>query len=321
VTICNPDGSEKLGEARVCSAFGNPFFFTGRRNDDETRWFDSSKPAGKEWQQGLMQFRNRMYDTGLGRFIGRDPLGYEDGINVYVYCHSRPSDFVDPMGLWGIVTFLNSCQNPVCPNGPTQTQITNLRNSACDQMKAALDGLKEIDRYGSQRAFEGAVGRSFQGTPEEDSYRDVTAYPGRLANILGRAIKEGCLPKIEIGCECANEPVAGTYGRVLGSWAYLWLSTGNPWGKGGFCTHNDQAGIILHELTHYGAASDNVLTLNNSNWDHVLFYAFDYIGNEAKAGPLTDPNNAHRLQQTVPWLATVGSQAAAGRAAAEKSMP
>jgi hypothetical protein len=82
VTICNPDGSEKTGVARVCSAFGNPFFFTGRRNDDETRWFDSSKPAGKEWQQGLMQFRNRMYDVGLGRFVSRDPLGYVDGYGL-----------------------------------------------------------------------------------------------------------------------------------------------------------------------------------------------------------------------------------------------
>jgi hypothetical protein len=82
VTICNPDGSEKTGVARVCSAFGNPFFFTGRRNDDETRWFDASKPAGKEWQQGLMQFRYRMYDVGLGRFFGRDPIGYADGMGL-----------------------------------------------------------------------------------------------------------------------------------------------------------------------------------------------------------------------------------------------
>jgi RHS repeat-associated protein len=99
VTICNPDGSEKTGVARVCSAYGNPFFFTGRRNDDETRWFDSSKPAGKEWQQGLMQFRFRYYDTGLGRFIGRDPLGYDGGFNTYQYVRSSPSKFADPFGL------------------------------------------------------------------------------------------------------------------------------------------------------------------------------------------------------------------------------
>jgi RHS repeat-associated protein len=99
VTICNPDGSEKLGEARVCSAFGNPFFFTGRRNDDETRWFDASKPAGKEWQQGLMQFRFRYYDTGLGRFIGRDPIDYTGGPNLYAYVYAKPARYADPFGL------------------------------------------------------------------------------------------------------------------------------------------------------------------------------------------------------------------------------
>jgi RHS repeat-associated protein len=99
VTICNPDGSEKTGEARVCSAYGNPFFFTGRRNDDETRWFDSSKPAGKEWQQGLLQFRNRMYSVDLGRFVSRDPIGYRGGINLYCYVANNPTQSVDPLGL------------------------------------------------------------------------------------------------------------------------------------------------------------------------------------------------------------------------------
>ncbi|MBF0202013.1 MAG: RHS repeat-associated core domain-containing protein [Desulfamplus sp.] len=46
----------------------SPFGFTGRRIDPET---------------GLMYFRARYYSVELGRFVGRDPLGYVDGMSLY----------------------------------------------------------------------------------------------------------------------------------------------------------------------------------------------------------------------------------------------
>jgi RHS repeat-associated protein len=67
------------------SAYGNPWAFGGRRLDGET---------------GLMYFRNRMYETGLGRFVSRDPIGYRSGdLNIYQYCLSGPSFYSDPLGL------------------------------------------------------------------------------------------------------------------------------------------------------------------------------------------------------------------------------
>jgi RHS repeat-associated protein len=67
------------------SLYGNPWTFTGRRLDGET---------------GLMYFRNRMYETGLGRFCQRDPIGYADGWSLYTYVSSNPCVSMDPMGLW-----------------------------------------------------------------------------------------------------------------------------------------------------------------------------------------------------------------------------
>lgn len=40
-----------------------------------------------------------IYDTGTGRFIQRDPIGYVDGMNLYAYVASNPMKFVDPLGL------------------------------------------------------------------------------------------------------------------------------------------------------------------------------------------------------------------------------
>jgi RHS repeat-associated protein len=61
---------EDFGEAIVldaaglelsASAFGNPYFFQGRRYDAEL---------------GLYYYRNRYYDPIHGRFTSRDPLGF-----------------------------------------------------------------------------------------------------------------------------------------------------------------------------------------------------------------------------------------------------
>jgi len=46
--------------------------------------------------------RNRYYDAEIGRYISRDPLGYPNGLNNYLYVNNNPINRVDPLGLgWG----------------------------------------------------------------------------------------------------------------------------------------------------------------------------------------------------------------------------
>ena len=48
---------------------------------------------------GLMLYRNRYYDTGLGRFVTRDPIGYEGkDKSLYRYVTNSPLLLIDPMG-------------------------------------------------------------------------------------------------------------------------------------------------------------------------------------------------------------------------------
>jgi RHS repeat-associated protein len=68
--------------------------FTGRRFDFET---------------GLYYYRARYYNPYIGRFLQTDPVGYDDGINWYLYCKNNPLTYVDPLGSWFVQEKPSSC--------------------------------------------------------------------------------------------------------------------------------------------------------------------------------------------------------------------
>ncbi|RMH10616.1 MAG: RHS repeat-associated core domain-containing protein, partial [Gammaproteobacteria bacterium] len=58
--------------------------------------------TGREWDSTLHlhHFRARMLDPQLGRFCGRNPIGYVGGLaNLFLYCAEDPINYVDPLGL------------------------------------------------------------------------------------------------------------------------------------------------------------------------------------------------------------------------------
>lgn len=48
---------------------------------------------------GLDMLGQRYYVPGIGRFLTRDPIGYEGGINLYAYTENNPISGVDPLGM------------------------------------------------------------------------------------------------------------------------------------------------------------------------------------------------------------------------------
>lgn len=76
---------DSFGVPKQTSNFQNSFMYTGREWDKET---------------GLYYYRARYYDPMEGRFISKDQIGFEAGINLYSYVQNNPINLVDPSGLW-----------------------------------------------------------------------------------------------------------------------------------------------------------------------------------------------------------------------------
>lgn len=93
-TIALVDGSGNIATTYTYDPFGNTtssgtansnvFQYTGRENEGN----------------GLYFYRDRYFNSVLGRFINEDPLGFAgSGLNFYAYVFNNPTNLVDPFGL------------------------------------------------------------------------------------------------------------------------------------------------------------------------------------------------------------------------------
>jgi len=90
----------------------------------------------------------RWYDPGLGRFVQRDPIGIEGGLNVYAYTANNPVVGVDPEGelFWVPVLILAGAALLIygtvqgCRAGNRLARTPNLANRNLDDPNLGNDG-------------------------------------------------------------------------------------------------------------------------------------------------------------------------------------
>ncbi|WP_431020672.1 RHS repeat-associated core domain-containing protein [Burkholderia cepacia] len=75
---------EAIRKAAGKVSIANPIRFQGQYHDHET---------------GLHYNRYRSYDPNSGRFVSKDPIGLQGGLNLHAYA-PNPTEWVDPLGLW-----------------------------------------------------------------------------------------------------------------------------------------------------------------------------------------------------------------------------
>lgn len=112
----------EVGKLLAVSSVGNPYLHQGLRRDDET---------------GLHENRMRAYNSHLGRFIQRDPTGYVDSLNLYLYLRGVPISRLDPLGLQS---------NPLCDQLEQDIDLYNDQIDALTQQLEAQQNLvQELD--------------------------------------------------------------------------------------------------------------------------------------------------------------------------------
>jgi RHS repeat-associated protein len=137
--------------------------------------------AGGEFDvdSGLVRFGARDYDASIGRWVSKDPIGWEGGqVNLYVYAGQDPGNHLDPSGLW---TLQLGGQFTICL-GICATINPNI---ACD-----ADGNFDLNISGSLAVSSGYAGVSLGPTIEVTNASGIDDLTGVEGFVGGSASGE-----------------------------------------------------------------------------------------------------------------------------------
>ena len=105
-TLTGDTGAVAVKSTNLYEAFGNVVKLnvnTWEQTDGPTSGAsDNNRLANTKERDASIGLDNhgfRYYDPEIGRYTTRDPIGYGDGMNVYLSVHNNPINHFDPLGL------------------------------------------------------------------------------------------------------------------------------------------------------------------------------------------------------------------------------
>ncbi len=159
--VCVTDETGTVQERYVYDAFGRVEglasdwnrTFTGQVYDNET---------------GLMLYRNRFYSPELGRFLQRDPIGYEgQNLNIYCYVFNQTHSYTDSLGLFRIIV-------TVLPP-PTETTVS-IYNDQAGKANGTIAGSDSFGGVAKRKSKKPNVipmrGKGLDGIVGDDGWGD-----------------------------------------------------------------------------------------------------------------------------------------------------
>jgi RHS repeat-associated protein len=176
---------------------------------------------------GLVRFGARDYDPTIGRWLTKDPPGFEAGINFYAFCGNDPVNKIDPFGLgdyeagfWEL--FGNALNNTADAIGQSFGQMIYdavTGHWSSDQWKVISDLMWSTDTPAHPEAtpyIEGALAISATATSIALIAGTTEAITGVRVELHG-AHFEGCPPHLQ-GIKGSPGVHAYEWGKTIWRW-------------------------------------------------------------------------------------------------------
>ncbi len=225
------DSSGAVVEAYDCDAYGNTITFTAA--DSSGNWWGDSATQSSLGANDIIYcgyrlapetenyyVRNRFYAPPLGRWLTRDPIGYQGGVNLYEYVGGDPAGNMDPAGM-DVVVLLSPKE--ASKMGHTAVLIGNNRtgwdyyskNGKTGGLFGGNEGRHE--HYRSLRAFLNSKGhckryperieipttpcqdRAMEGYAKKHVYTPYRLWGSNCAALVQGALHAGNIPTGNIG--------------------------------------------------------------------------------------------------------------------------
>jgi RHS repeat-associated protein len=178
-------------------------------------------------RSGLNLTRTRAYSGSVGRFINRDPIEEEGGVNLFAYVTNDPVSFVDPLGL------------KLAPMSPRQKCIKNCLQhrlgaaAAAAVMDGLINGLTQDDIFSNVYGlgvgleigelvannflsdYYGATGNTKLGTRSRGNLRESMS-PDTIVDILNDVAGANSYNRNRGGGGGSNSDIYNTIQNIIG---------------------------------------------------------------------------------------------------------